>query len=157
MSSTACVLSAIPVINISFYQVVPVSSANMKSSAHSSAAASHANSSEGLTIRQFYPQGSAQSRGCIRGLSLLLNNLHIGTLGADSVVRLFNRFTLTLENAIKCPHDFDVNAMAFNLTGDLLVTCRCVCCQGPFVMMVWCQIDFSRDCHHVCVPSFYMS
>lgn len=57
---------------------------------------------------------------------MLQNDLHIAILGADSVVKLFNRFTLTLENAIKCAHDFDVNAMAFNQSGELLVTCRCV-------------------------------
>jgi hypothetical protein len=93
-------------------------------------------------MRQFYPQGSAQIRGSIRGLSLLLNNLHIGILGSDSVVRLFNRFTLTLENAIKCPHDFEVNAMAFNLTGDLLVTCRCVGREGSFVTTICCLFGF---------------
>ncbi len=55
---------------------------------------------------------------------LLQNDVHIATLGADSVVKLFNRFTLTLENAVKCEHDFDVNAMAFTQKGELLVTCR---------------------------------
>jgi hypothetical protein len=55
---------------------------------------------------------------------LLQNDLHIAILGSDSVVKLFNRFTLTVENAIRCNHDFDVNAMAFNQSGELLVTCR---------------------------------
>ena len=106
------------------WQVVPVSSSHGKSSA--SDAASRTSASQGLTIRQFHPQGSLSGRGSIRGLTLLQNDLHIAILGGDSVVKLFNRFTLTLENAIKCAHDFDVNAMAFNQSGELLVTCRCV-------------------------------
>jgi hypothetical protein len=65
-------------------------------------------------------------RGSIRGIMLLQNDLHIATVGADSVVKMFNRFTLTLENAIKCEHDFEVNAMAFSQNADLLVTCRYV-------------------------------
>ena len=107
-----------------YWQVAPVSSSHGKSSA--SDAASRTSASQGLTIRQFHPQGSLCGRGSIRGLTLLQNDLHIAILGGDSVVKLFNRFTLTLENAIKCAHDFDVNAMAFNQSGELLVTCRCV-------------------------------
>ena len=41
-------------------------------------------------------------------------------------MQLHRRFTLTLENAVPVAHDFDVNAMAFNQSGELLVTCRCV-------------------------------
>jgi hypothetical protein len=69
-------------------------------------------------------QGKVPGRSSIRGILLLQNDLHIATVGADSVVKMFNRFTLTLENAIKCAHDFDVNAMAFTQKADLLVTCR---------------------------------
>jgi hypothetical protein len=76
----------------------------------------------------FNAQGQTTGRGSIRGIMLLQNDLHIATVGSDSVVKLFNRFTLTLENAIKCAHDFDVNAMAFTQNAELLVTCRSVCC-----------------------------
>jgi hypothetical protein len=106
-------------------QVIPVSA---KSSAPAAAAprssATHASASQGVNVRQFYPQGKGHVRGSIRGIMLLQNDVHIATVGADSVVKLFNRFTLTLENAIKCEHDFDVNVMAFTQKGELLVTCR---------------------------------
>ncbi len=65
---------------------------------------------------------------------LLQNGLHIAVLGSDSVVKLFNRFTLTLENAVRCNHDFDVNAMAFNQSGELLVTCRCICAHPALLL-----------------------
>ena len=106
-------------------QVVPVMS--KRSGAAGSTAAGRGGG--GMMMRQFYPQGPVSGRGLIRGLALLQNGLHIATVGLDRVVKLFNRFTLTLENAVPVTHDFDVNAMAFNQNGELLVTCR-------FVMML---------------------
>ena len=120
--------------DVATYKVIPASSrrstaappaaGSASSSAAAAAAAAHSSTNQGIVTRQFYPQRSAAARGSIRGLMLLQNDLHIATLGADSVVQLFNRFTLTLENAIKCQHDFDVNAMAFTQSGEMLVTCR---------------------------------
>ena len=77
-----------------------------------------------MLMRKFYPQGPVSGRGLIRGLALLQNGLHIASIGLDRVVKLYNRFTLTLENTVPVTHDFDVNAMAFNQSGELLVTCR---------------------------------